>query len=391
VASQPPQAPETLILSSFDGVKNTVTPERLKTTDLEAAVNVDIDDEGQLHRRRGYVLMNDQRCHSLKTLGGYTFCAAQGILFRLQEDWALNLIYDFNEGTNGPVSITMVGDTFYASDGAQSIKFWYMPSHQNARPSGFAVDQWGAAVATWLSPVISPTDTLGAIGGKLLGPPPTATLLEYYRGRIYMVHGSTLWTTDLYLYDHVDKTRNFLQFEHDITMLAAADDGLYVGTTEKLYFLHGVFSEGMKRDIVMDTGVVKGSCVPLPASRVHPQARQGNPVPEAGAFMFLTNDGVCAAFDGGEVYNLTRNRVVFPGAIASAAMVRDLDGFMSYVVTADAGGSPSSTARIGDYIDAEIVRFRPAVATPPATHVNAILRTDGSYLLRADGSAILRA
>ena len=53
MASAPPEAPQTIVLSGFSGMKNTVSEERLKQDELFAAVNVDIDDVGQLRRRRG--------------------------------------------------------------------------------------------------------------------------------------------------------------------------------------------------------------------------------------------------------------------------------------------------------------------------------------------------
>jgi hypothetical protein len=60
---------------------------------------------------------------------------------------------------------------------------------------------------TWFSPVYTPTDTLGEVGGTLLGDPPKATQIEAYKGRIYLaVEGKTLWATELYRYHYVDRT-----------------------------------------------------------------------------------------------------------------------------------------------------------------------------------------
>jgi hypothetical protein len=74
--------------------------------------------------------------------------------------------------------------------------------------------------------------------------------------------------------------------------------------------------------------------------------------------MFLTEDGVCAAYADGLVYNLTENHMVLPNAVDAAAMLRQQDGMNQYLVTTSSGGTPASSARVGDYVDAEIRRFR---------------------------------
>jgi hypothetical protein len=60
------------------------------------------------------------------------------------------------------------------------------------------------------------------------------------------------------------------------------------------------------------------------------------------------------------VYNLTEDRVWFPDAVAAAAMYREQDGIRQYVGVLNSAGGPTSTARLGDYVDAEIRRFRGA-------------------------------
>ena len=55
MAQLPPQPPpESVALSKFKGLRNTLTAERLSPEELEIAVNIDLDDAGQAHRRRGY-------------------------------------------------------------------------------------------------------------------------------------------------------------------------------------------------------------------------------------------------------------------------------------------------------------------------------------------------
>lgn len=339
----PPEPPESITLGVFAGIKNTVSPERLAAGELEAAVNVDIDDAGQLRRRRGYALQDAAAYHSAVTLGTRSLVVRDGVLGDI--DAGLNFSALTVVGSDH-LSYTAVGDVIYFASRSVSGKI-----------IGTTVHPWGeeGGAGEWISPVMRPTETLGAISGQTLSRPPLATEIEYYKGRIYLADGKWLWATELYLYDKLDRTKNFIPFEHDITMVRAVSDGLFVGTTAQLFFLQGILAKGMERTLVVDSPVVRGSAVWAPTADVHPQAKNA-PVPEGNSPVFMTGDGICVGLDGGTVYNLTRGRVGFPSAQSAAALYREDQGANAYVAVADSAGGPSANVRIGDYVDAEIVR-----------------------------------
>ena len=338
-----PEAPQTIVIGSFAGIRNTVSEERLQQGDLASAVNVDIDDAGQLRRRRGYERMHTGNHHSLKQLGDRCFVVRDGTLGELREDLSFTPIVPVGPGK---LCYTRVADTVFFSSTAIAGKI-----------VGGAYQPWGKqGSGQWVSPVVSPTDTLGEIAGKILRAPPNASALGAYKGRIYLAAGRLLWATELFNYDVVDATRNFMQFEAEITMIAPVEDGIYVGTTVDLQFLEGTHSDGLKRRTVLRAAVIPGSEVWVPHSRVDPRARGGNPLPDGYGPVFLTTGGVVLGLNNGVVYNLTQDRVVFPDAVSAAALYREDQGANTYVAVTDSAGGPSANARIGDYCDASIVR-----------------------------------
>lgn len=342
MASAPPEPPQSIVLGAFDGIRNTVSPERLGVKDLEAAVNIDLDDVGQARRRRGYRKITTGSWHSLRDLGDIRLVVLDGVLGFLTDG-----LQHIALGTVGddPLSYTRVGGVIYFSSRTVAGKI-----------VNGSIEPWGEQGAgEWLSPVIRPTETLGAIAGRYLTAPPNATEIEAYKGRIYLAADNVLWATELYLYDKVDASKNYIMLEHDITMVRAVGDGLYVGTTAQLLFLRGNLSEGLKLDTVMESPVVRGSSVMVPIPKVHPRAAT-QPVPEGTAPVFMTGEGICVGLDNGEVYNLTQDHVVFPQAVRAAALYREDQGANTYVAVTDSAGGPVSNARIGDHVDAEIVR-----------------------------------
>jgi hypothetical protein len=145
-----------------------------------------------------------------------------------------------------------------------------------------------------------------------------------------------------------------MQFESEITLLMAMEDGLYVGTTEALHFIKGILGK-FELSTVVNSPVLRGSGVVVPTDLIHPNARNA-PMPTGEAAVLMTGDGILACFDGGTVFNLTHDRVIFPEGVAAAALYRQDMGVNSYVAAVDSAGGPSSNTRIGDYVDAEIIR-----------------------------------
>jgi hypothetical protein len=145
------------------------------------------------------------------------------------------------------------------------------------------VRPWGktSGQGLWLSPVIDDTPTLGQVSGQLLGDPIRASCIESYKGRIYLADGKTLWATELYRYHLVNRTRGFMQFEHDITLVMAVDDGMYVGTTGGLNFIKGAFG-AFELSTINGDAVLPGSGQFVPTELVHPQARNAVRCRQAG-------------------------------------------------------------------------------------------------------------
>lgn len=342
MASAPPDLPESIVVGDFSGIRNTVALERLSTKELAAAVNVDIDDASQVRRRRGHQQVASGDWHSLADLGDIRLVVKDGELGFLDDGLNHSPLTTVGDAR---LVYTRVGPTVYFTSSTTSGKI----------ESGVVLP-WGAPGAgEWLSPVIQPTSTLGPIAGRQLTAPPRATEIESYKGRIYLASGRALWATELFLYDKIDMSKNYVYLEDDITMVRSVGDGLYVGTTRQLLFLRGTFSDGLVAQTVMDSPVVRGSAVVVPWTKVHPRARS-QPMPEGFGPVFMTGAGICVGLDSGEVYNLTQDHMVFPGAASAAALYREDQGANAYVAVTDSGGSPAANARIGDYVDAEIVR-----------------------------------
>lgn len=336
-----------VLLQRFKGLHNVATPERLQPDELHVALNVDIDDHGQVRRRRGYKKVLSGDMHSVWTMDdGRLIGVRNGSLVLINPDWT-TVTLQTGMGSE-PVAYVQVDRTVYFCSRTVSWKL---------NVDTLAVAPWGAEVSpgTWLSPVLRPTATLPEVRGKLLGAPPHATSLAYFNGRIYLASGPMLWATELYLYDYVDKTKSFRYYESEITGLGAVTDGVYVGTEDKIFFLDGTYHEH-KRITVLDAGMIRGSLVRAQADLIKPNEAEGASFAASkNAVIFMTDIGIYAGLDNGRFYSMTPD-FVFPDFVKGAAAFRLQDGIYQYIGAFDSGGTPQDSARFGDFVEADIRR-----------------------------------
>ncbi|MBF0517767.1 MAG: hypothetical protein HQK97_11745 [Nitrospirae bacterium] len=89
-----------------------------------------------------------------------------------------------------------------------------------------------------------------------LKPPPAGNLLTYYRGRIYTAAYDILYYSEPFALELYNKSVNWIPFNGQITLLAAATEGIFVGTKDELLFLAGATPEKFTLHRLSDCGAV---------------------------------------------------------------------------------------------------------------------------------------
>lgn len=121
--SQIPQRDEDVVAyTAFGGVRNDVSPERFSPSDLEAAVNVNLDKSGRIARRPGYTLQRAGATHSLwaDEQGRIGLCVADGALQWIFSDMSLRVLALLQD-TAAPMRFTKVNDRIYASNATDTF------------------------------------------------------------------------------------------------------------------------------------------------------------------------------------------------------------------------------------------------------------------------------
>ena len=155
--------------------------------------------------------------------------------------------------------------------------------------------------------------------------PPTCTKMVFYRGRIYMVSGGTLWHTEPWNYELVSFDRNFIFLDGPIAMLEAVENGLWVGTKKETMFLSGsdpLADGGFQIRSRQRTGAIDGAHTTVDSFVL---GRDG--VAPGRVAIWAGSEGIFAGDSNGLLIDLTSKFFVPP----------DVDeGWACYEKTADA-------------------------------------------------------
>ena len=179
--------------------------------------------------------------------------------------------------------------------------------------------QTAAIYANDTTELTRPLDT------QFLQPAPAGQIVAYYRGRLYVASGDTLYASEGYGYEWFD-LRKYLQLDGRITMLAPITDhelfdrsrssGFFVGTDQSCGVLIGGDSTDMQYVPKTSYGAIEGSLAMVDASLLGGADQAGTrelPV-------WLTTAGVCAGMPEMLVKNFTRSRFTFDVGSRGAAL-----------------------------------------------------------------------
>lgn len=175
----------------------------------------------------------------------------------------------------------------------------------------------------WRQATMSNEDASFTIGSGLLNSgaplltknmvaPPSCEKIVFYRGRLYMSSGTTIWHTEPWNYELVSLDRNFVYFDSKVTMLEAVETGLWVGTRDKSFFLSGsdpMADGGFQLRTKTATGCINGASTVIDSFVM---GREG--IPGGKVAIWASRDGIFAGDGNGNLIDMTSNYFVPPDA-----------------------------------------------------------------------------
>lgn len=175
------------------------------------------------------------------------------------------------------------------------------------------------------------TDTLpitvnNTIPGKVLQTQfmdrvPCGTIVRSYKGRIYIASGNTLYYTDPLRFGLYSIKDNYFRYPSEILMVESVEDGIYVGTRDKVWFLSGKDPVSFEQRVVDLFGVVPYSSGSMRGAVFGKDAYQ-QPV----VIWWSVNGNIIKGQVEGVTVPLTEGRLSLPRYQKGAIMYREQDG-----------------------------------------------------------------
>lgn len=186
------------------------------------------------------------------------------------------------------------------------------PSSSGVRFAVYLTSANGGQEELRLATMIDPGTTV------LIGPQPLGKLLEslfavrplpsqqliHHKGRLWAASGNVVWFTSDRSPHWLFPNTGYYLFESTVTMLGAAEDGVYVGTCDKTYYLQGSDPYNMTQRQVSSVGAAANSVSEIPFDIL---LSEGS-FPSRQCAWWDTEGFLCIGKPGGIVVRPTKSR-----------------------------------------------------------------------------------
>ncbi len=288
---------------NFTGINNVADATNLKLEELAEAKNVDIDNEGRVSRRDGYTrkFTPSGKMHSMWSNDRMCFLVDGNELKRLHEDYTTTSIR-INVSTLPMEFVDINEDVYYS----------------NASAIGF-IDSLGVH------------NLLSDPNVEYKEAPQPGQHIEFYNGRLYIARNHTLWFTDVFAFNRVDRRYNAIEFKDEITMLKAVDDGMYISIGDindrsSVIFLAGASPQDFVQRVVADYGAIEGTAT-KPNEAFIGDGANGQVV------LWASRKGICLGGNGGSFRNLTAGKYEVPTNRYGSGFFRINSGVPQYITS----------------------------------------------------------
>jgi len=178
---------------------------------------------------------------------------------------------------------------------------------------------------------------------------PLGHITSYYRGRIYIASGNTLWYSEPFQYEQFRLESNYFEFPEEIREVMPVEDGIWVAS-DKLYYLSGEEPDKFKRTVKEHVKVVSGTSTKISGSYIHLDN-----TPIGYKWLVTSNLGVWVLFNQGLCINLTAENVALESADSGTSLFLQDSGMNQYLSILRTNSNPNN-AILGDLVETQIVR-----------------------------------
>ena len=262
---------------------------------------------------------------------------------------AVQIATGLESGAGEPISVTVPANggiqvTALTASGF-SFAFYLTPPYGERHELRCAL-----VVDSGTSAVLSASGLGRPIRSLLAIKPLPSQALVSFKGRLWAASGKVVWfTSELsphWLFPH----EGYYQFESDVTMLGATEDGIYVGLYDRVYYLQGSDPYQMAQRPVANVGALQGGGAELPYDLF---VGQGG-LPTRSCFWWDSDGVLCVGKPGGIIARPNADRYAAGEALTSVGCYRAHNGLRQVVSALDGNDAIAGRVQATDVEISEI-------------------------------------
>lgn len=165
-------------------------------------------------------------------------------------------------------------------------------------------------------------------------PMPSGSAIAFYRGRMFVAKGNTLWYSLPWMYEHVDISTGNVMFEGDVIDILPTENGIWVTTTVGAYFLAGRNPDlegGFDVRAKTKHRCYKGGILTT-RDKINPRELSG-----LSRAVWVSDDGVFVGDNSGALFGYTSKKWKPPVGAGIFGVVAHIGTSAQYVFGVDAG------------------------------------------------------
>lgn len=144
--------------------------------------------------------------------------------------------------------------------------------------------------------------------------------IETFAGRNFYAVRNYVYYSPAFGYYKLRLGKDYFRFPDTVTMIAKVENGLFIGTLEKTYFLNNRSPAKADLTVVADVGVIEGTKTYASGSIVG-EGESTEPLP-----IWATSTGFCIGLPDGKVNRVTQKYVTLPQGSLGSTMFRNENG-----------------------------------------------------------------
>ena len=186
---------------------------------------------------------------------------------------------------------------------------------------------------------------------------PAGHIVRYFKGRMWMAVGDLLIFTIPLRYGLYDPRHTYFRFPDRISIVQPVENGVYVVSGDKTYFLEGTKPQDMSQTVVYHQGGVEGTGMSVPPKALMNNdllPRSAEDSTEDVAYWFA-NTGAVLGFPNGTVKAITEDRMTVAEYGIGATLLRE-EGDTRQLITALTNKGDGSGFGAVDTASAEVIR-----------------------------------